>query len=329
MRREARLSALYKLSQSIEDDGSNVDVDALLSQKERQRGDEETVKALMTAPLISSEGQFGSHEVFIVDPTFVFEPENLNRALKRAGMSDWITMPHIARKKNVPVLFYLDPDKASKHELYFGVKTEYGYLHTPATFALNMAASRKMFTRSDFSKLYRLETPADLRNKHGSYVVTLDPSKERDVVRDAMRYVNDQALSVHGVPGLKKTFMFPDGTLGHMGNNDIATDRAPDISENMRLREEFLNSALAKGLESYPKLKETVDAFVVALNNRMPRLLAEQRSANKTVNFQGRDFRPEDIFKQNMFRLILEAIKADNSPLNGVEYFVKTNDILV
>jgi hypothetical protein len=93
------------------------------------------------------------------------------------------------------------------------------------------------------------------------------------------------------------------------------------VSESVEKRLDLLQRGLDKGLDSYPRLERTVNTFLGTLSTRMDSLVKEQQNINRTVRFEGSKKETADILRQNILRLLLEALKSETSPLQGSEVY--------
>jgi hypothetical protein len=240
---------------------------------------------------------------------------------------DWITIPSEARRMGIPTLYYLDPARATEYEKYFGIHTdEYGYLHTPATQALHHAMVSGMAARGQ-AKLGNdylvrwLKTPGDYATStsKGKYL-TLDPESERQVVAASSRLLEES----HEKPSLQRRMrVHPSGLVEQTTSHSRGIREVPygsDISPEISRKLELLDRGMSKDLESYPRLKQTVDSLNQSLGNRMDSLMREFRGTNRAMNFE--EFSKEemeDIVRQGILRMFLKAITEGDGAFAGTE----------
>jgi len=280
-------------------------------------------------PRVSSSGQFGNHELLRTDSELKFDTDNLDELFMQASNKEWITIPDEARRFNIPDLYYLNPSLATSHEKYFGVKTEYGFLHTPATAALFAAALNGSVPRKNMSEMKALEVPKELRAKVGmDQLFTLDSAGEQIVIGQATNFL----LRSKNNPNLMRRFKVDQsGEVEMSTSHSRGLVREPgqhQVSERVDKKLSLLERGLDKGIESYPRLERTVNTFLETLSTRMESLIKEQSNTNRTIRFEGGRDETEDIMRQNILRLLLEALNGDDSPLRGSEVYEQDYKII-
>lgn len=290
--------------------------------KESQQ--EVTPEALAALPLVSEDGQFGNHEIFFEDFTLQFNPNDLpfDKQIFWAANKTWISLVADARKKKLPYLYYLNPDKATLHEKYFGIKTDNGFVHTPATASLFRTASLGLSRRTDLSKLVRLETPSEKTNEVGQWIVTLAPEAEAARIRSSVENLRE----VGNRPDLlRRQVLHPGDELGEMTGshtrgprqNPVGTDVMPDTAKAISL----ITKSLERDIEKYPRLQSTLSEIKRLLDTRVDALLKEQYAVNRTIRFEGSKEQTAFILKHNLLRIILESLTADGAALQGTNLY--------
>jgi hypothetical protein len=276
--------------------------------------------------LLPTADQWGNHEVIMEDPTMQFKPEDLNQAISRSMDRRWITIPEVARRKGVTKLYYLDPARASEYEKYFGIRTEdFGYLHTPATAALNQAATAGAAARTqaksgnDFLVRW-LQTPSDYPGSTGQMkFLTLDPESERNVIVASTRLLEE----AHERPDLMRRMRVgPDGTVETTTSHSRGireVSYGQEISPEIQRRLTLFERGMSKELEDYSRLNTTINSIVQTLDNRMEALLREQFGVNRTARFEGSREEMNDVLKQVMLRKLLEALTTGDGPFADTE----------
>lgn len=273
-------------------------------------------------PKIPYQGQFGHQKVFRSDSNLEFSSKDLDELFFQAANKEWITIPDEARRKNIPELYYLDPGQASAHEKYFGILTEYGFVHTPASAALFNAAVQGSVPRKNFNEIKALQVPPEFKSRFdGPYLHTLDSAAEKMIVEQSVDYL---LRSKNNPDLLRRMKVNPSGetefTSSHSRGLHMTPGSGP-VSDEVTRRISLIEKSLVKGLDSYPRLENTVSRFLETLNTRIDALVSEQQNVNRSIRFEGKKSETEDILRQNIYRLILEALKSDLSPLKGTNSY--------
>jgi hypothetical protein len=273
-------------------------------------------------PTVSASGQFGTQEVFKENWNLDFRPEDLNEAIRMHSSKEWIAMPSMTAKLKLTTLYMLDPMKATDHEKYFGIKTEAGYVHTPATMALSHAVSSGGFPRKDLSGVKMLEVPQD----HPSYtpggakIATLGSAMEASIAAASYRFAEE----VNQRPELLRRMRYnPETARIDLTTSHSRGIREPSIgrpiSEKMVRRQELLGKGLDKEIGAYDSLNRISKRIVGLLSTKIDDLIKEQGAVNRTVRFEGSAKETDDILRQNIARLLLKELTGKDGPLSGVE----------
>lgn len=245
------------------------------------------------------EGMFGNHEMFMEDFQTSFRPKDINQAIKMSANKAWITRPDFARKRGIPHLYILDPNKASIYEKYFGVKSKYGYMPTPVSDALQ----KSLFSKTKVKRkapAAMIEVPPDYGRglSSGMRIMTWDPQTENEIIKSAQ-----------GIP------------LG-----------SESISEELDLKSKHLERAISKfiqedaqGEKKLVKLHRTLDGIKDVLNKRIDSLISEQRDKNRSIRFNFSKDEYEDVVKQAILRLLLSELTGPGGPFEGVELGIPDN----
>ena len=271
--------------------------------------------------LLPTADQWGNHEVLIEDLTMEFEPETINQAITRSMDRRWITLPTVARRQGITKLYYLDPARASEYEKYFGIKTdEFGYLHTPATAALNRTATQGSAARNNAKSgndfLVRwMQTPSDYPGTTSQMrFLSLDPESERQVISASVRLLEE----ANERPDLMRRMRVgPNGVVETTTSHSRGTREVPtgeDLSPELQKRFELYERGMSKDLTDYSRLDQTVTSMVQSFNNRMEQLLSEQYHVNRSIRFTGSREEMNDVLKQVMLRKVLEALTTGEGP---------------
>jgi hypothetical protein len=294
----------------------------------QETDDDEDVSSFMGDFLPYDEGQFGNHEVFMEDFTTRFRPKDINQAIAMSNNSNWITIPEVARRKGFPHLYVLDPGKATPYERYFGVKTEYGYLDTPATAALRAAVFNPGKVHRFEANQPMLEIPPDYSSlPSGTKFMILDPQAEQSVIANASRIMEGaqgrpehirrvkidetgagEFTSTHGgdrpklTPGMAENDPELDSKLKHL---DTAIDRfyKEDKDGGMQLR----------------RLHSTVARLRQILDSKIDGLVSEQRDKNRALRFEFKKEEYDDLIKQALLRIIIAELTGEGSPFEGTD----------
>ncbi len=276
--------------------------------------------------LLPTADQWGNHEIIMEDPTMQFDPATINEAISRSMDRRWVTLPTVARRKGITKLYYLDPNRASEYEKYFGIRTDdFGYLHTPATASLNQAATAGSASRNqaksgnDFLVRW-LQTPSDYPGSTGQMkFLSLDPESERQVIAASMRLLEE----AHERPDLMRRMRVgPDGLVETTTSHSRGVREVPygeEVSPELQRRLDLYERGMSKGLDEYSRLDQTVNSVVQTFNNRMDQLIREQYNVNRTVRFDGSREEMNDVLKQVMLRKVLEALTSGDGPFADTE----------
>ena len=184
------------------------------------------------------------------------------------------------------------------------------------------AAIRGSVPRHNPEEMVALEVPAELRNRVGMpYLYTLDSAGERLVIGQAINFL----LRSKNRPAQMRRFKVDQsGEVEMTTTHSRGKVREPaqqHVSEKVQKRLDLIQRSMDKGLDSYPRLERTVNTFLGTLSGRMDSLIKEQSNVNRTVRFEGNAEQTMDILRQNILRLLLEALKDENSPLQGSEIY--------
>lgn len=294
----------------------------------QQEPDEEDVSSYLGDLVPYDEGQFGNHEVFMEDFTTRFRPTDINKAISMSNNADWITVPDVARRKGIPNLYVLDPGKASLYEKYFGVKTEYGYLDTPATAAIRAAVFNPGKVHRFEDKQPMLEIPPDYPNfPSGTRFMILDQQAEASVIANAARIMEGaqgrpehirrvkvdetgagEFTSTHGgdrpklTPGFEENEPELDSKIKHL---DTAIDRFYQEDKNGEMQLRRLHSTVAR-------LKQILDS-------KIDSLVSEQRDKNRALRFEFKKEEYDDLVKQALLRIIISELTGEGGAFEGTE----------
>lgn len=271
---------------------------------------------------VPSDGQFGSQKMIHSDDIDTFETKDLNELFMRAANNEWITPPDRARSLGLSSLYRLDPSIATDHEKYFGIKTDKGFIHTPATSALFVAAIRGSVPRSDLSQVKVLEVPSELRGRAGmDTIYTLDEAGENRVIGNSVELYLQSGGNTESVRSLNVGKGGEvDWTSTHsQGRHRMPGSKAPSAEVERRMR--VVERSVEKSLDSYPRLERTIGTFMDTLSNRMDSLLREQSNVNRSVRFEGSKDEVKDILLQNIFRILMKELKSDHSPLRNAAFY--------
>jgi len=281
-------------------------------------GEEPDFEGVLEVP---HSGQFGNHEVLKADFDLRFNPDELDEAFMRSANKEWITLVEESKRRQIPYLFFLDPNKATDHEKYFGVKTEeFGFIHTPASATLLQAANEGRVPRNNWSEVKKLEVPPELRTRVGqAYIFTLDRAGERTAIAHSVRFLQ----GAKGNPDrLRKIDLSSKGDPQFTTTYETRYEPAQeDVAPALQSRVRTLERGLEKSLDAYPLLERTISTFLKTLDTRLDKIISEQQSKNPTVKFHGGRDETMDILRQNVLRLIIKSLEDENSPLAGSKIY--------
>jgi hypothetical protein len=279
------------------------------------------------------EPNFSQPKVFMHDPTGAFQPSDINELLFRASNKNWITIPDEARRNGIPNLYHtVNP---TEYDKYFGLKTEYGYVHTFASALLQHMVKRGIGNRGDLSKRNKLTVPEDypLHGQIGDYLITLPIEIETALIREAYTILKD---SNRKPSNIRKLQYNRDGSLTYTtsftNSNIRTTDPMGQFTPEMEQRLRVLDRAASKPISDYRRLNALVQDFVGKLDSKMTLLLKEQHSVNSSSRFlrpSGKREDVDDVLKQVILRKVVSAIQGSEtfdvngeelkSPLEGTE----------
>lgn len=283
-----------------------------------------------------NEGQFGNHEVFMEDFTTRFRPTDIDQAIAMSGNLDWITIPSVARKKGIPNLYFLDPNKATIYERYFGVKTEYGYLDTPATVALRGAVFNPGKVHRFESNQPMLEVPPDYPQlTSGIRFMALDPRAEQAVISHASTIME----RAQGRPEHVRRVQVEESGAGEFtATHEEGRHRVPgseSISKELESKAKHLESAISKFYEEdkdgdmqLRRLHSTISRIKQILDSKMDSLVSEQRDKNRSLRFEFKKEEYDDLIKQALLRILLSELTGEGGPFEGTELGL-TSDISI
>jgi len=261
------------------------------------------------------EPRFNEPRILVTDPTFSFEPKDINALIYRSNNKEWISVPEVSRRKSIPHLYVLN-GSPTDHEKYFGVKTEYGYVPTIASAILFRLATQGGAPRGDMLQLLKLKIPEDypISGQVSEFLITLPAHIEEAAIRDSFGVLQE----AHQKPSLLRQIKYQPGTDNfHFTTSHSRgwreTPPSKELSQEMKKRVTVVNRGLSKDIAEYAKLNSMVQDFIGQLDAKMGLLLKEQHAVNASSRFlrpSGKRDAVEDVLKGIMLRKIIGALQS-------------------
>lgn len=288
---------------------------------------EETRIALDSLEMI--EPTFSEPEIFKQDISGEFTPDSLNQAMEWSKMKAWVTIPSESRRHGIPYLYYINPLTMTEHDKYFGIKAGGKYINTPVSAVLSHAAIQGLSKRDLSVNGKKLIVPKDhpMRSYSGDYIVPLDQTAERELINASTQILQDANNKPSNIR--RVNYDTDEGGVQYTTAHSRGIREIPGRALNpysLEAKIEGLDRAFGKGLEAYPELQNTVSEFVGSLSANMESLVSEHHEANKYLRFLlskrkggeggSKEAVRGDILKQDMLRLIIQALTESDGPFS-------------
>ena len=280
--------------------------------------------------------KFSAPTILMTDPTGRFLPQNINMLVRMGNQRAWMAIPTMLNKgaQKIPYLYAITGEP-SLHEKYFGIKTEFGYIDTPASFFLRMLAmGRRKMPGKDLRESEIIEVPQDHKDasRLSKNIITLGAEMEELATYDSVEVID----KIGGRTDLLRELAYNKQdhnfyfTWSHQGSGRLqlpgtgpddlkygeSTAQKDELFQELSRRVAVMNLGVNKPLNAYPKLGSMTQEFVQAINQNIEELLREQHAVNRTSRMlkpSGKREEVDDVLRNIIIRKIVDAIKESDA----------------